>query len=92
MGDTGSDATGQVITQAVALGRIEEQLHQHGDILKQIRDAQSATDGRLRAVEQDVATLKADRTKPPSQWPAIIASIAAIAGIGFTFFAVLYQR
>jgi hypothetical protein len=95
MGDAQSNATDtspQAIAQAVLLGRIEEQLHQHGDLLKQILNSQSAHDGRLRLVEQDVATLKADRTKPPSQWPAIISSVAAIAAIGFTFFAVLYQR
>jgi hypothetical protein len=76
---------------AVVLGVIQEQMAELNRKMDGLVTRDAERDGRLRAVELDVATIKADRNRRPSQWPAIAGAVTSIAAIIFTFFALIYR-
>jgi hypothetical protein len=76
---------------AVALGRIEEQLHELGRKFDSMALILTGYGERLQRVEQDVAVLKAEQNRPASQWPAIAGAVTSIGALAIAFFAILYR-
>lgn len=77
---------------AVVLGVIQEQMAELNRKVDSLVAGQAANDQRLRAVEVDVATLKAERDRKPSQWPAIMSAVVSVVMASLAITAILYSH
>ena len=77
---------------AVVLGVIQEQMSELNRKIDSLVSSAAAGDNRLRAVEVDVATLKAERDRKPSQWPAIASAVVAIGSLALAVAAVMFAH